>query len=433
MNGRGRNRRLQRKVGKQVYAARPSHSAGDDPFGMVRLARIHESKVRYVFTPHRPISDGTLLYGRQAEVAKLIDSLMTPGQHALLFGERGVGKSSLANVVGDLLVDGTGDYKVYTKRCDRSDTFETILQAPLKAVGANMHLTQWTETKGRTWKAQLGADGTSVAGESKGESTGTYAAIEKLSPSMVAELIAPKLIGLLLIDELDAVQGEEDKRKLAELIKHLSDEGAAFKIIMVGIAADAKELTAAHPSVHRCLRETRLGRMGDAELREIVTSGGKALKLHFAENVIDSIVRLSAGYPHFTHLLALKCAEEAIAERRQEINGAHLLTALDSAVADAEGSLKQAYDDAARSTSDMYKNILAAAASMDADEFSSAELRSAIRDRTGEDISQGSLNNYFQRLVSVDDETILRRTGKGMYRFDDPRMRSYVRIVNSMV
>lgn len=81
----------------------------------------------------------------------------------------------------------------------------------------------------------------------------------------------------------------------------------------------------------------------------------------------------------------------------------------------------------------MYGHIIAAAASFATDEFTSSELRTAIQARTGEPISQYSLNNYFQRLMSEEKATILQRTAKGVYRFSDPRMRSYVRIVNHMM
>ncbi|WP_253831087.1 hypothetical protein [Prauserella aidingensis] len=151
------------------------------------------------------------------------------------------------------------------------------------------------------------------------------------------------------------------------------------------------------------------------------------------DDVINAIVRLSAGYPHFTHLLALKSAESAIGDGKEVVGNADLEKALSLAVQDAEGTLKTVYDDSVRSkSSPMYEEILAAAASLDTEEFNAAALRDAIEKRTGAPISQGSLQNYFQRLMSRDRATILRRVGQGVYRFEDPRMRSYVRIVNQI-
>lgn len=395
--------------------------------GLEREKKIAESGIRNIFTPHQPIAESDLLFGRQSEVQSLVETLNTPGQHVLLYGERGVGKSSLANVVASLLSVMIAQ-KVHVKRCDQSDTFESILKSPLADVGADLTLTavdEQVDTKG-------GVDLKLVKGERAKSIVATYAASHSLSPSTVAEAISD-LDGLLVVDEADAIGNPEDRRKLAELMKLLSDSGSGFKVMVVGIAETGAELTAAHPSVQRCLRETKLERMSDAELTEIVVNGGEAAKLNFAPAAVASIVRLSAGYPHFTHLIALKCAEQAVAEDRTNIDPPHLTEALKSSVRDAEGTLKRDYDTATRSANtSMYRSIVLAAASVGSEEFSAFTLREAIQSLTGSAISQGSLNNYLQRLVSDDGASILRRTAKGVYRFSDPRMASYARMYNAL-
>ena len=74
-----------------------------DLFGLNREKKIAESGVRDIFAPHRPIAEGNLLFGRQTEVRSIIETLNTPGQHVLLYGERGVGKTSIANVISSLM------------------------------------------------------------------------------------------------------------------------------------------------------------------------------------------------------------------------------------------------------------------------------------------------------------------------------------------
>jgi Cdc6-like AAA superfamily ATPase len=387
--------------------------------------------VRNVFTPHQPISERQLLFGRQEELRALLETINTPGQHVLLYGERGVGKSSLANVVAHAAELATKK-TLHFKRCDRSDVFATIVSGPLRHVGADLTLTQVSETSGYNSEGALSVGLLNVRGQLARQVVASYQASGQLSPSSVAEALAG-IDGLLIVDEAEAISGGADRRKLAELIKLLSDSGSVFKVMVVGIAQTGGELTAAHPSVQRCLRETKLRRMTDSELREIVVGGAKALDLGFEPEVVNAIVSLSAGYPHFTHLLALKCAEDAIVAGRKSVDRADLNAALERAVSDAEGTLRRIYEDSARSTSDAYRQILAAAAAIGPHEFTSVELRDAYERVTGDTISQGSLNNYFQRLVSRDGKTILRRTGQGHYRFEDPRMASYVRIANKMI
>ncbi|WP_218159804.1 AAA family ATPase [Lentzea albida] len=372
-----------------------------------------------------------LLFGRQEEVSKLVETLNTPGQHVLLYGERGVGKSSLANVVSEVLLHAVQP-AIFVKRCDRSDNFESIIQKPLRAVGADHLLQQVSSSRAISNKDSLKLGFAEIGNEESQDLVHTYTVSNVISPSTAAESLH-ELDGLLVVDEFDAIASDEDRSKVAELIKHLSDSGSNLKLMVVGIAETGDQLTAAHPSVQRCLRETKLRRMGRAELEEIVIAGANALRLRFDTSVVESIVRLSAGYPHFTHLLALKCAEDAIGEGSFLIMPHDLSKAMDRAVSDAEGTLKRIYDDSVRAPSPMYRHILAAAASLDSDEFSANDVRNAVILRTGEDISQGSLNNYYKRLISTDGTTILRRAGRGFYRFEDPRMRSYIRLIERMV
>ena len=108
-------------------------------FGIEREIKINKSGVRSVFTPHTPIQSVDLFFGRQREVQRIIEHLSTPGQHSLLFGERGVGKSSLANVACEVLLKNIVDGKFLRKRCDSSDTFLTIVSMPLNEVGIDIY------------------------------------------------------------------------------------------------------------------------------------------------------------------------------------------------------------------------------------------------------------------------------------------------------
>ena len=278
-----------------------------DPFGLEREDLIRRSRVRDVFTPHKPIHSIELFFGRTLEVRSLIEHLNTPGQHALLFGDRGVGKSSLANIASDLLLRKLASGKFFKKRCDSTDCFRTVFAEPLAHVGVKLQIVESERRKAEGGKADVGipgfGGGVHTTTETKSKERGLSSELD--SPSWVASKLA-RLDGLLLVDELDAIRDTSDRHKIAELIKQLSDEGSPFKILLVGIADTGADLTDGHQSVERCLRETRLGRMSDSELRQIIDKGEKALKLKFTSQAKTRIVTVSSGYPHFTHLLALK-------------------------------------------------------------------------------------------------------------------------------
>jgi Cdc6-like AAA superfamily ATPase len=400
------------------------------PFGLLREQRIAASGVRTVFTPHQPVQSAALFFGRQQQVQSIVESILTPGQHAVLFGDRGVGKSSLANVSSEVLFIQLVGGKYIPIRCDSASTFESISSRILEELGVPSGAVTTTETSTHEVSGGVGIPGLNLGGTgTRSASRSREEAQRSWSPSTVGAAMAQHE-GLVVIDEFDALRHESDRHRIAELIKHLSDSGAKLKILVVGIAESCTDLMAGHPSVQRCLREVELGRMPQAEVRQLVAGNAEKVGLAFDRPVVDEIVRLSSGYPHFAHLLALKCAEDAVGNESAVVDAAVLDRAVILAAGDAEQTLRSSYADAVRSHStDMYGTIVAAAADIDSVEFTAADLRDAVEARTGKPIGQGSLNNYFQRLVSDGEGSILRREAMGVYRFNDPRMKSYIRIV----
>ena len=57
------------------------------------------SKVSKVFTPGAPVSENDLFAGRRGEINKVFDAINQVGQHAVIYGDSGVGKTSLAKIL----------------------------------------------------------------------------------------------------------------------------------------------------------------------------------------------------------------------------------------------------------------------------------------------------------------------------------------------
>lgn len=224
---------------------------------------------------------------------------------------------------------------------------------------------------------------------------------------------------------------KEEKCKISELVKQLSDKDSPLKFLIVGIAETATELINGHESVQRCLKETPLKKLLDEEIQKIIEVGSSKLSLSFSPSAIKKIVKVSAGYANFAHLLALKASEKAIGEERNEIGLGHITEATDDACGDAEGTLKATYNDAVRSSNtEEFKRVLIAASFITSDEFNAPSLRNAYWVLWSTEITQGWLNNYLQKIVSNGKGSILRRLAKGVYKFNDPRMPSYIRLAN---
>jgi Cdc6-like AAA superfamily ATPase len=74
------------------------------------------------FTPGSPINRKDLFSGRQDQIARIAEAVPQPGRHPIVYGQRGVGKTSLANIVLDT-IRGVVATRV---SCDGSDNFKSI-------------------------------------------------------------------------------------------------------------------------------------------------------------------------------------------------------------------------------------------------------------------------------------------------------------------
>ena len=87
-------------------------------------------KLKYSFSPAAPIKKTDFFCGRIDQLNKVCDAINEQGQHAILYGERGVGKTSLANIMYESL---TNLFPVIVT-CNRKDTFNNIWMQALGKV-----------------------------------------------------------------------------------------------------------------------------------------------------------------------------------------------------------------------------------------------------------------------------------------------------------
>lgn len=78
------------------------------------------------FSPGAPIDELSLLAGRKAQIEHMIDTVMQRGQHCILYGERGVGKSSLSNTFSTRLLGGARILYSVPVNCHPSDDFTQV-------------------------------------------------------------------------------------------------------------------------------------------------------------------------------------------------------------------------------------------------------------------------------------------------------------------
>lgn len=130
-----------------------------------------------------------------------------------------------------------------------------------------------------------------------------------VKPDDVGQVLgALKAPTVIVIDELDRLEDKQAKTLLADTIKTLSNHVLPVTIILIGVAASVNELISEHHSIDRALVQIHTPRMSSGELLEIITKGEQITGLKFAQEARETIVGLSKGLPHYTHLLSLGSA-----------------------------------------------------------------------------------------------------------------------------
>ena len=290
-------------------------------------------RVSQVFTPAVPIDEDELFAGRAEQIDKAIAAINQRGQHAVVYGERGVGKTSLANVLSSRLVSDSGEKALAPRvNCDATDTFSSLW----KKVLARVHLT----------------DQTRAAGFREAPHQKTRPAAEKLpaktpvTPDAVSALLGQlgrHRVLLVIFDEFDRLTHQPARRAMADTIKALSDYAVNATLVVVGVADTVGELIAEHESIDRCLTQIPMPRMEVGELYELLDKGTSKLGMELQPKARDKIAVLSQGLPPYTHRLALHATGAAIRSQRRVITQGDVSHAIRSVVEDAQQSLRENY------------------------------------------------------------------------------------------
>ena len=80
------------------------------------------------FSPSAPI-DRRAFAGRSSQIADVINACTQRGQHVVIFGERGAGKTSLANALVHILGSRFATLACGSINCDQTTTFASLWKA----------------------------------------------------------------------------------------------------------------------------------------------------------------------------------------------------------------------------------------------------------------------------------------------------------------
>ncbi|MBL8991994.1 MAG: AAA family ATPase, partial [Spirochaetia bacterium] len=298
-----------------------------------------------VFSPSAPILSRDFFYGRYQELKKVEDAIREKGQHVVLYGERGVGKTSFANIV-DREMGATLTAKVTV---NRNSTFSEL----------------WTELLRKAERA--------MARDSKDQmhfQDREFLKTKLDSHSLIDYLEKIDKPILFIFDEFDSLTKKPVMSLFADTIKSVSDNLPHISLLFVGIAGSVNELIGEHPSLERCLRQIRVPRMSDEELGEIIDKGMSRLKMSMDKTVRSDIIAFSQGFPHYTHLLAKYSALNAIKLHYNYVARNNFDAAISDAIDNAHESIRDSYQKAVLTSKEksFYNEVVYACALVEEDE-----------------------------------------------------------------
>ena len=367
--------------------------------------------INEAFSPGAPIKTLTELSGRAEQRQRLTDIMLRAGEHAIVFGERGVGKTSLARTFFAPLNTATRRVQECPINCVENDRYTSIWRRVFKRLkrdGENGDISQHYE-------------------------------VEITPDDVLLELSGFSLndLPIIILDEFDRLKDETTRNLLTDTVKLISDDGATAKLLFVGVADNVSDLISHHTSISRNLKQVRMPRLTIAESESIVRSRLGKCGMKIDDEASFQIAFLSRGLPYFSHLVGQYAALEAVTDHRINVSEVDVLKGLKAALQDVDQTITEAYLRAIvsqRPDETLYEPVLRACALADSDELGRFQ-QAAVSEPLARIVKKQppyTPTTYAFHMNEFCDEKrgkILTRTGEPRnyrYQFSDPMMQPYV-------
>jgi len=392
------------------------------------------ARCEQAFNPYAPIDLPEFFAGRIKHIERLKAEIDSPGRQAAVFGERGVGKTSLAKLAYFFL--RRDEEHTHFVRCERASTFDTIFTDVLSSAGFDVVLNGVEFEGDRHGAVALGP--VSIGGARRLRKTyRRLSAGRQISPRLLLEVFGERN-GLIIIDEYDRVTDPTTHTRMAELLKHFSDARSLTKIILVGVAETLTQLIGEHESLARSLAQIELDRMSDDELGDIIVRAEQHTGCAVKASVKHRIVRLADGFPYFVHLIGRNAARWAGRELLRDPHAKVVVAdeeyseGLREALLNAEASLSEQYQQAVVTTrrpTEKYTLVLWSMALVAEREVQVQRIAESAAFFATETFQASSFSYTLGELASERRGSILTKVREGYYKFTDPLMRPYIRSV----
>ncbi|MDB5453444.1 MAG: uncharacterized protein JWO33_2022 [Caulobacteraceae bacterium] len=294
----------------QVNAADQISRRGSDTLERLRV------NLRNAFTPSQPVQNPSMFAGRLEVLTRMIQSIEDQRLHLVIYGDRGIGKTSLLHMLSDAGRDAR--YIVVYMSCGAASSFDETFRAASHDIPLLFH---------------SGYAPTTSEAE-HGSTLADLLPASPVTPRQFGELCA-RITGtraLIVLDEFDRCEAPQFRRDLAELIKILSDRSLRVQLVIAGVAADLADLVEHIPSIRRNILAIKVPLMSEEDIHDLIANGERISGVSFDGPARELVTQVAYGSPYIASLLCHHAGLIALTAKRTAVGPADVSAAVTQAI-----------------------------------------------------------------------------------------------------
>ena len=389
--------------------------------------------VRENLSSARPISNPQYLRGRATKLREISRAFNSHGRHVFIYGDRGIGKTSLAQSAATLFQSSDADPILIA--CQNDSTLFSLVHDTCRRALAPL---DGTSKKRVTESLRISVPGLTY-GKKLETDSGFAPALTTINEAVaVLHVIAKEhsKAPVVILDEFDQLKDRKAQKGVADLLKQISDQSVNLRVIICGIGQSLEELIGIHLSSERLITPVELDRLPHDARWEIVSNAAEKFGITVDEEFLIRVGFISDGFPYYVHLLGemLFWAAHDEPEEISIIKSSHFYSCVKNAIQSAQVSLRLAYDNATQKYSDDYQEVLWAFADKAllrrqlTPVYNESYLPIMKRRAERPILTKSQFNNRVYNLTGDRHGNILEAKGAGWYQFRENVVRGYVRL-----
>lgn len=304
------------------FATNATDDWTDGPPGAARSPARARLALAEALTASHPVTSPERLAGRRQVMRQLIAAVEQQRAHVVLYGERGIGKTSLLHVFAETAREAR--YQVLYGSCGVEARFSDMFRSFAERLPLLYH-----------------AHVSPTADEAEHQQSFANLLPPNPGPREFADIFA-EVVGtrvVLMLDEYDRVADPAFRRDVAELIKNLSDRAARVQLVLAGVAANLDELVGFTPSIRRNIVGLHVPPLLPDEVRDILDMGEEATGLTFADDARAAITAMAAGSPYIARLLGARAGSAALDAGLRQVGAGQVRQAAESTLGEWNAGL----------------------------------------------------------------------------------------------